>query len=160
MFVKFQSVPLKWLFGNQEHSFSRLFVQLKLSFPRTNKPCRPLPGLRLLKQLTMVLRPLWSRFRPHERSTRKRGPSCMSAPNLKRIALASIRSKVIRGSKNFEIEWSAEGKVCRVYSDYSFSGTKVPGTNGPGDESYRERIVFRTNVQAFDCFRISRQKNQ
>jgi len=38
-------------------------------------------------------------------------------------------------------EWSAAGKVCRVYS---FSGTKVPG-----NECSRERIVSRTNVPAF-----------
>jgi len=31
----------------------------------------------------------------------------MSVPNLKRIALISIRSKVIRGSQNFEI-WSRD----------------------------------------------------
>ena len=148
MFVKFQSVPLKWLFGNQEHSFSRLFVQLKLSFPRTNKPCRPLPGLRLLKQLTMVLRPLWSRFRPHERSTRKRGPSCMSAPNLKRIALASIRSKVIRGSKNFEIEWSAEGKVCTL------QGLLVLGNESSRDERSRGRKLQGTNSLENECSSI------
>ena len=50
-------------------------------------------------------------------------------------------------------DWSAEGKVCRVYS---FSGTKVSGNERSregklhhGNECSRERIVLRTNVPAF-----------
>ena len=45
-------------------------------------------------------RPLWGRLW----CGRSRGPSSMSVPNLKPI---SIRSKVIRGSQNFEI-WSRD----------------------------------------------------
>jgi len=38
-------------------------------------------------------------------------------------------------------------KVCRVYS---FSGTKVPGTNGPRNESFRERTVQGTKVPSWE----------
>ena len=53
-------------------------------------------------------------------------------------------------------EWSAEEKVCRVYS---FSGTKVPGRTVPGlkvpgNEQFRERMFQGTNGLENECSSI------
>ena len=74
-----------------------------------------------------------------------------------------VRGTKVPGNERSRERMFGGGKVCRVYS---FSGTKVPGTNGPRNESFRERtvqerkfhhgnkcsrerIVLRTNVPAF-----------
>jgi len=57
----------------------------------------------------------------------------------------SSRERTVQAPGN---EWSTEGKVCRVYS---FSEQKFPGTNGPRNESSRERIFQGTNSLENEC---------